>query len=399
MSPSLSVRQDPGGPGLAASDEKMLALVMSDTAVVRRTALHESHLRLGGRMVDFHGWDLPVQYESILREHEAVRARCGLFDVSHMGQVFVSGPQALAFLQKVNANDIAKIGPGKAIYSHLPNEAGGVVDDVIVSCLGRDRYLVVVNAATADKDFAWFRAQAKGFDVILENKSDDYGMIAVQGPKAAALIALLAPAAAALPRFGALELELYGTPSIITRTGYTGEDGAEFIVPNHIVVRVWEDLLAQGRSLGAAPCGLGARDVLRLEAGYLLYGQDVDDAHSTYEANYGWVVKLDKGDFIGRAALARQKAEGVQRRLTGVKLLERGVPRPGAPVLIDGREAGRLCSATYSPSLQAGIGVGYLDRPDLAAGTQCAVTLHGRDVPAQIVKVPFFQSPHLKKGA
>jgi aminomethyltransferase len=372
---------------------------MTTSAAARRTALYESHKRLGGKIVDFHGWELPVQYESIMKEHEAVRNRCGLFDVSHMGQVFVSGPQALAFLQKVNANDIARIVPGKAIYSHLPNPAGGVVDDVIVSCLAANRYLVVVNAATADKDFAWFQKQAKGLDVALENRSEHYGMIAVQGPKAAALISLLAPRAAALPRFGALELELYGQPSFITRTGYTGEDGVEFIVPNEIVVRVWEDLLAQGQSYGAAPCGLGARDVLRLEAGYLLYGQDLDDEHSTFEANYGWVVKLDKGDFIGKAALVKQKAEGLKRKLTGVRLLERGVPRAGAPVLVDGREAGKFCSATFSPSLQAGIGVGYLDRPELAPGTKCAVVLYGREVPAEVVKVPFFQSPHLKKGA
>jgi aminomethyltransferase len=371
---------------------------MTTSTLPRRTALFESHKRLGGRIVDFHGWELPVQYESIMKEHDAVRNRCGLFDVSHMGQVFVTGPQALAFLQKVNANDISKIGPGKAIYSHLPNEKGGVVDDVIVSCLGKDRYLVVVNAATADKDFAWFQKQAAGFDVALDNKSDHYGMIAVQGPKAAALIALLAPAAAALPRFGALELELYGQPSFITRTGYTGEDGVEFIVPNEIVVRVWEDLLAQGQSYGAAPCGLGARDVLRLEAGYLLYGQDLDDDISTFEANYGWVVKLDKGDFIGKAALVKQKQEGLKRKLTGVKLLERGVPRHGASVLVDGREAGKFCSATFSPSLQAGIGVGYLDRPDLAPGMKCAVALHGRELPAEIVKVPFYSSPNLKKG-
>lgn len=372
---------------------------MTTSTLPRRTALFESHQRLKGKIVDFHGWELPVQYESIMKEHAAVRGFCGLFDVSHMGQVFVTGPDALAFLQKVNANDISKMGPGKAIYSHLPNENGGVVDDVIVSCLARDRYLVVVNAATADKDFAWFQKHAKGLDAVLENKSDHYGMIAVQGPKASEVIGLIAPAAMTLPRFGAMELELYGQPAIITRTGYTGEDGVEFIVPNEIVVRVWEDLLAQGQSFGVAPCGLGARDVLRLEAGYLLYGQDVDDEHSTYEAGYGWVVKLDKGDFIGKAALAKQKAEGVKRKLTGVKLLERGVPRAGAPVLVDGRRAGALCSATFSPSLQAGIGVGYLDRPDLAAGTKCAVVLHGREMAAEIVKVPFYRSPNLAKGA
>lgn len=372
---------------------------MTASTTARRTALYESHKRLGGRIVDFHGWELPVQYESIIKEHEAVRHRCGLFDVSHMGQVFVSGPQALAFLQKVNANDLARIAPGKALYSHLTNEAGGVVDDVIVSRLAADRWLVVVNAATSDKDFAWFQRHAKGLDVELRNESDRWGMIALQGPRAADVLALVAPAAVSLPRFGALELELYGQRCVITRTGYTGEDGVEFIVPDEITVRVWEDLLAQGRSLGIAPCGLGARDVLRLEAGYLLYGQDVDDGRTPYEAGYGWVVKLDKGDFVGKAALARQKAEGVARRLTGVRLKERGVPRPGAPVLVEGREAGTLCSATFSPSLQAGIGVGYLDRPGLPAGAECAVVLHGRPVPAEVVRVPFYQSPHLKKGA
>jgi aminomethyltransferase len=372
---------------------------MSTSTVARRTSLYDSHKLLGGKIVDFHGWELPVQYESVMKEHEATRHRCGLFDVSHMGQVFVTGPGALAFLQKVNANDIARIGPGKAIYSHLPNEKGGVVDDVIVSCLAKNRYLVVVNAATADKDFAWFQKNAKGFDVVLENKSDHFGMIAVQGPRAVDIMRLIAPAALDMPRFGALELEMHGHPSFITRTGYTGEDGFEFIVPNEIVVRVWEDLLAQGRSFGAVPCGLGARDTLRLEAGYLLYGEDLNDDISTYEANYGWVVKLDKGDFIGKAALVKQKAEGIKRKLTGVKLLERGVPRAGASVMIDGKEAGKLCSATFSPSLQAGIGTGYLDRPDLAPGTKCSVTLHGREIPAEIVKTPFYSSPNLKKGA
>ena len=372
---------------------------MSTSTAARRTALYESHKRLGGKIVDFHGWELPVQYESVMKEHEATRSRCGLFDVSHMGQVFVAGPDALPFLQKVNANDISRIGPGKAIYSHLPNERGGVVDDVIVSCLEKDRYLVVVNAATADKDFAWFQKHAKGLNVKLENKSDYYGMIAVQGPKAAEIAAMLAPKAAELPRFGALEQELYGQHIFITRTGYTGEDGFEFIVPNEISVRVWEDLLAQGRSLGAAPCGLGARDTLRLEAGYLLYGEDLNDDISTYEANYGWVVKLDKGDFIGRDALKKLKENGIKKKLTGIKLLERGVPRAGAPVMLDGKEIGKLCSATFSPSLQAGIGTGYLDRPDLAPGAKCTVTLHGREVPAEIVKTPFYSSPNLKKGA
>ena len=360
-------------------------------AEMRRTSLNEQHRALGARLVDFHGWELPIQYESILKEHEAVRKRAGLFDVSHMGQVWARGKGALAFLQKVNANDIARISPGKAIYSHLPNERGGVVDDVIVSCLAPERYMVVVNAATREKDFAWLKKQAAGFQVELEDASDHFGMMALQGPLAAQIAGSIYPQVSGLPRFGALELRVFDQPSVITRTGYTGEDGFEFIVPAEIASRLWDNLLLKGRSVGLTPCGLGARDTLRLEAGLLLYGQDIDDGHTTFEADFGWVVKLDKGDFIGRAALKKQKSEGLRRKLTGVRLLERGVPRPGAPVLVDGRKVGTLCSATFSPTLQAGIGMGYLDRVDLVAGSKAAVEIHGRQVSAEIVKPPFYK--------
>ena len=341
--------------------------------------------------MDFHGWELPVQFSSILREHQAVRGACGVFDVSHMGQVFVEGRQALELLQRVNANDVARAAPGKAVYSHLLNERGGVVDDVIVSCLAPERYLVVVNAATADKDFAWLQRHAAGLDVRLRNRSDDFAMLALQGPAAARVMSELAPAAAALPRFGALETELYGQSAVVTRTGYTGEDGFELIVLNEVAVRAWQDLLTFGRSFGIAPCGLGARDTLRLEAGLLLYGQDIDDEHTPLEAGYGWVVKLEKGDFIGREALLRQKREGLKRRLTGVKLLERGVPRPGAAVQGEARPLGTLASATYSPTLEVGIGVGYLDDPALAAGRRLTIELHGRRVPAEVCPVPFYR--------
>jgi aminomethyltransferase len=368
---------------------------MSTATGTRRTALFEAHKQLGGRIVDFHGWELPVQYEGIIKEHTAVRTHAGLFDVSHMGQVWVRGKDAFAFLQKVNSNDLSKIGPGKAIYSHLPNEKGGIIDDVIVSCLAKDRYFVVVNAATAEGDFAWLQKQAKGFDVELENKSDYYGMIALQGPKAGQIAATCGfEEATELPRFGAMELPIFDQPSLITRTGYTGEDGFEFIVPNEIVSRVWDNLLLKGRSLGAVPCGLGARDTLRLEAGYLLYGQDLDVEHTPYEASYGWVVKLDKGDFIGRAALEKQKKEGVFRKLTGIKLLERGVPRPGTPVT----GLGTLASATFSPTLQAGIGMGYFSNPALKPGDKVSVELHGRAVPAEVVKMPFYVSEDLKNA-
>ncbi len=371
---------------------------MSTTTELRRTALYDAHKALGAKLVDFHGWELPIQYESILKEHAAVRNQCGLFDVSHMGQVWVYGPDALKFLQTINTNDIGKIGPGKAIYSHLPNEKGGVVDDVIVSNMGDNRYLVVVNAATIDKDFDYFQKHSTGLKVELDNMSDYYSMIAVQGPKAAQLVGLDYPDALKLPRFGAMMATVFDQKSAITRTGYTGEDGFEFIVPSEIISRLWDNLLLKGRSLGAVPCGLGARDTLRLEAGYLLYGQDIDDDHSSYEAGYGWVVKLDKGDFVGRAAFEKQKKDGLKRKLIGIKLSERGVPRPGTPVFVDGKQAGTLCSATFSPTLQAGIGQGYLDRPDLKPGAKLEVELHGRRAAAEVVKMPYYVSEDLKNA-
>ena len=371
---------------------------MTSTTSLRRTPLYDIHKKYGGRIVDFHGWELPVQYEGILKEHQTVRTAVGLFDVSHMGQIWVRGPQALDFLQKTNTNDISRIGPGRAIYSHLPNEQGGVVDDLIISCFGKDRYFLVVNAATLDNDFAWLQKQAKGFQVQLENKSDYYGMIAVQGPKALELINADFPQVVGLPRFGAMELDVLGQPGIVTRTGYTGEEGCELIVPAEHTPKVWEHLMSRGTALGVKPCGLGCRDTLRLEAGYLLYGSDIDMEHSSYEAGYGWVVKLDKGDFIGKAHFAKQKAEGVKRRLIGLRLMDRGVPRPGHQVSVDGKTAGILSSATFSPTLSAGIAMGYLDRPDLKPGARAAVEMHGRQVPAEVVRMPFYLSKELKNA-
>ncbi|MFA6318535.1 MAG: glycine cleavage system aminomethyltransferase GcvT [Elusimicrobiota bacterium] len=361
------------------------------TTTLRRTPIYESHKRLGAKLVDFHGWELPVQYEGILKEHQAVRQRCGLFDVSHMGQVFVEGKDSLAFLQKVNTNDIGRLVPGKAVYSHLPNGRGGVVDDVIVSCLGPGRYLVVVNAATADKDFAWFQSQAKGMDVRLANESDRYGMIAVQGPKALGLVAADYPAVGGMKRFCALELEVFGRKSFITTTGYTGEDGCEFIVPSDIAGRVWDDLLAKGRSCGTAPCGLGCRDTLRLEAGYLLYGQDIDDEHDSIEAGYGWVVKFEKGDFIGRSGYLEHRDKGVTRRMTGVRLLDKGVPRPGSAVFTGEKKLGTLTSATFSPTLGVGIGMGYMEGAAVPPGTKLSVELYGRRLQAEAVALPFYK--------
>jgi len=375
-----------------------MSIAMSTATMPRRTALYELHKAAGGKMVDFHGWELPVQYSSVMAEHHAVRTACGIFDVSHMGQIEARGPGALAFMQKVNSNDAARLREGDAMYSHLLNERGGLVDDLIFSRLGERRFFLVVNAATVDKDFAWLRAHAGGFDVELENRSDYFGMIAVQGPLAERIFSDIVPQVKGLKRFGALELELHGREALVTRTGYTGEDGFEATIPNEIVPRVWETLLARGASYGLKPCGLGARDTLRLEAGYLLYGSDVDDDHTSFEANCGWVVKLSKGDFIGKAALEKQKREGLKRKLLGLRLCERGVPRAGAKVRLGEDVLGELASATFSPTLQAGIGVGYLSEPGLAPGTKVTVELHGRRFSAEIVPVPFYKSKSLAKS-
>lgn len=365
---------------------------MNATAEIRRTAFYQNHKALGAKLVDFHGWELPIQYSSILKEHQAVRTRCGVFDVSHMGQVFVEGPKALEFLQWVNSNDIARAKPGKAVYSHMLNEKGGVVDDVIVSCLAPERFLVVVNAATTEKDFKWLQSKASRFDVKLSNQSDDFAMLAVQGPWAHKVMAELQPGSVSLPRFGVIEGQLFGQRSIIQRTGYTGEDGFEILIPTEIASRLWDQLMTKGQSYGITPCGLGSRDTLRLEAGFLLYGQDVDDNHTPLEAGYDWVVKFEKGEFIGKKALVEQKEKGLARRMAGVKLIDKGVPRPGTPVIKNGKELGTLCSATFSPSLQIGIGQGYFPA-GLKAGEKVDVSLHGRMVPAQAASIPFYTTP------
>lgn len=360
---------------------------------LRRTPFYNLHRELGGRFVPFHGWELPVQFSSILKEHAAVRSTCGIFDVSHMGQFIIDGPDALKLLQKVNSNDVSKLEPGRCLYSHLLNERGGVVDDVIVTRLSEARHLIVVNAGTIEKDFAWIARHAEGLDVRLENRSDQYAMLALQGPRAAMVIEKFSEDGAALARFGSVEVNLYGHEIFITRTGYTGENGYEIISPVEIASRVWRTLFAHGGSFGLLPCGLGARDTLRLEAGFLLYGSDIDDEHTPLEAGHGWVVKFAKGDFIGKEALLKQKEEGLKRRLYGVKLTERGVPRPGASVSVEGARLGTMSSATFSPTLKTGIGVAYLERIDLSVGAPVSVTLQGRTVRGEITGMPFYRRP------
>ena len=352
---------------------------------MKRTALYEWHRERGARFTEFAGWDMPVQYGGIIEEHEAVRKALGVFDISHMGQVFVEGSSALDFLQGLCTNDISRCAKGKAMYSHLCNERGGVIDDIFVYCLEfPSRYLVVVNASTTEKDFSWMQKNLIA-GCRLRNESDRLGMIAVQGPKAA--LALRKIFANVPERHQVIEASFKGSSLFICRTGYTGEDGAEIVAPNPAIPDLADKVLEAGREFGIKPCGLGARDTLRLEAGYLLYGNDVDDDHSPIEAGVSWVVKFEKGGFIGKEALAAQRNGGLKRKLSAFKLLAAGIPRHGFKILSGGKDAGVVTSGTFSPSLRVGIALGYLP-----AGSEgpFAIVCNGRPVPAGMTQLPFY---------
>lgn len=358
------------------------------SAALQRTPLFDRLAQAGGKMVDFHGWELPVQFAGILAEHRAVRTACGVFDVSHMGQIFIAGPDAHRCIEWVNCNRMTSE-PGRGTYSHLLAEDGGILDDAITFCLAPDRFLAIVNAATDDHDFAWLQKQAGGFDVALDHASARLGMLAVQGPNAPALVGEIFPAALALPRFGVAEVPWKGETAWVMRTGYTGEDGFEVAASPEGICAFWDAVMDRGGRHGLMPCGLGSRDTLRLEAGYLLYGIDADAARTPYEADCGWVVKLQKGGFSGREALLRRKEAGFREKRTGVRLLERGVPRAGCTVWLGNRILGTLTSATFAPSLQAGIGVGYLTPDAWEPDTRVDVEIHGKRLPAETVRGPF----------
>jgi len=366
------------------------------TRPLRRTALFQLHQDLGAKFIQFHGWELPLQFSGILKEHEAVRTAAGLFDVSHMGQYVIEGPPAFAFIQRSIVSDLYKAKPGKALYTHIVNDQGGVVDDVIVYCLGQQRYFMVVNAANTDKDYDHLKRLGAGEDLIFENASDLYGMLAVQGPKAPEIVGALIPEAVQLPHFGVLEKEYYARTCLFARTGYTGEDGFEIIAPQEVIPRFWQDVVAKGRGLGLVPCGLGARDTLRLEAGLPLYGHELDEEHTSLEAGMQWLVALDGPVFAGREVLLRQAKEGVKRKLKGFKLLDPGVPRPGCKVFLEGKEVGTLTSATFSPTLKAGIGVGYMaSHEELFDGCPVTVQVHDKQLRAMVYPLPFYR----RKGA
>lgn len=354
----------------------------------RRTPLYAAHLRRGARMVAFAGWEMPVYYAGILEEHRAVRERAGLFDVSHMGEVEVRGAGALEACQRLVTNDVAKLAVGASQYAVLCRPTGGIVDDVIYTRTAEDRYFFCVNASNQQKDFEWIR-EHRG-DAEVENRSDEFAQLALQGPRAAAILQHLTPIELDdLRSFTSAEGEVAGARALVSRTGYTGEDGFEIYISPTDAEALWEALLEVGAGDGLVPVGLGARDTLRLEKGLMLYGNDIDDETSPLEAGLGWVVKLEKGDFIGRDVLLRQKSEGVARRLVGLQVEGGAPPRHGYRVLAAGQPVGVVTSGTKSPTLGVGVALARIEASASRGDDGLAVEIRSRQHPARIVPLPF----------
>jgi aminomethyltransferase len=368
------------------------------TQTLRRTPLHDEHLRLNAKMVSFAGYEMPIQYPGgITAEHNAVRTAAGLFDVSHMGEFEVRGPRALDFVQHITTNDVSRLEVGQAQYSTMTNEQGMVIDDLLVYRFA-DHYMLVVNGANHDKDWAWVTRWAAQFGVDVRDVTDDVALLALQGPRAPEILARLTDADLdAIRYYRFAEGTVDGVPAIISRTGYTGEDGFELYVPAEQAAGLWRRLLETGADDGLTATGLGCRDSLRLEMGMALYGNDLDEGHTPLEAGLGWVTKLDKGDFVGREALARQKEEGVRRRLVGFRLKERGFPRPHYPVSVDGQNVGEVTSGTLSPTLGEGIGMAYVPAEASKPGTEIGIVIRDRAVPAEVVKPPFHTGGSAKR--
>ena len=369
-----------------------------DVSTLKKTPLHATHEALGARMMAFGGFDMPVQYTSIIDEHNAVRERAGLFDVSHMGEVLVQGPRALDFVQNLVTNDAARLYDGKAMYAVMCQEDGGAVDDLLVYRMDEERYLLVINASNIEKDLAWMRDH-NPMGAELEDVSEKTALLAIQGPAAPAIVQKLTD----LDLGDVKYYHFAETPpgafvgcerAILSRTGYTGEPGFEIYCEAEKATDVWAALMDAGQADGLQAAGLGARDTLRLEAGYCLYGNDLTKETNPLEAGLGWTVKLDADDFVGKSALERVKAEGLQRKLVGLVMEARGIPRPGYEILAEGEAVGVVTSGTQSPVLNKGIALGYV--PNEAAYTEpgrpLEVSLRGRPAPATVQKPPFHKS-------
>ena len=360
---------------------------------LKKTPLYDAHVEAKGRMVPFAGYSMPVQYSGVTDEHLTVREAVGLFDVSHMGEVFFEGPRALEVANRIVTNDLTKLSDGQAVYTVMCRPEGGIIDDLVAYKFSDERVLICVNAANRAKDFAWMHDQAAG-DCAVTDRSDDYVQIAVQGPKAPELVARLTDVdLAAIETYWFTEGAVIDRPAIVARTGYTGEDGFELYCANEHGPAIWSALLERGADLGVKPAGLGARDSLRLEYCYALYGNDIDETTNPYEAGLGWVVKLDKeADFVGKAALQAIKSEGPSRRLVPFVVTGKGIARQGYPVLVDGAPDGVVTSGTKTPSTGKAIGLGYLPRGHTKVGTTFQVEIRGKAVDAVVARRPLIQA-------
>jgi len=375
--------------------------------MLKRTSLFETHQKAGGKLIEFGGWEMPVQYTSIMDEHQAVRTAAGIFDISHMGEVTVSGADAAAFLNSVLTNDIRKLTAGLGQYTLMCNERGGVIDDLYVYQLSAGVYLLIINAGRIPEDTAWLQARAaefqqRGRDLKLTNASHNYDAVAVQGPRVPEFIGQCLPGASTSAMRVAKVTDLkkneiggfpfHGASVLVSRTGYTGEDGFEIVGRDDSIARVWNELLEAGRSFGIKPCGLGARDTLRTEVCYPLYGHELNEDTTPIEAGLGFFVSLDKGEFIGRSVLADQKANGVKKKCIAFKMTEKSAPpRPHYPIWANGAAVGEVVSGTQSPSLGIGIGMGYVPPEFAKAGTTIEIEARGKRAPALVVPKPIYK--------
>jgi len=365
---------------------------------LKRTPLFDVHRQLGAKMVPFGGWEMPVQYAGILEEHRAVRSKVGLFDVSHMGEFEIKGRGALEAVQHITTNDASRLGVGQVQYSALTTPEGTFVDDVTVYKFADDWYCLTVNASNIEKDFAWVRDHIPPTSHV-RNASEEVALLALQGPKAQEILQKLTPVELGKVRYyWFAEGKVLGVDCCISRTGYTGEDGFEVYTQSEHAVRLWNALVAAGTPAGLQPCGLGARDTLRLEAKMALYGNDIDDRHTVLEADLGWIVKLGKGEFVGREALARQKAEGVRRKLVGFEMVGRGIARSHYPIVKGGKAIGEVTSGSPAPWLGKNIGLGYVTAEHAAVGTEFEVMIRNSPVAAKVVQTPFYKRPRQERS-
>lgn len=356
-----------------------------------KTPLNEAHKALGARMVDFGGWDMPVMYTNQIEEHHAVRNAAGLFDVSHMGEILVSGPDAFTLLQKLVSKDISKMEKGRVSLGVLCNEQGGIIDDLTVYKYNDERYMLVVNAGTAKDDYYWVAKHAGGLNVKVTNIGDMVAKIDLQGPRAPRILQKITESdLSAIKRYWFQNIHIDGIEMTVSRSGYTGEDGFELYLPHTDAEQIWRKLLEVGRPEGLIPCGLGSRDTLRTECGMMLYGHDINTETTPLEAVYEWAVSFNK-DFIGKVALARQKEAGLEHKLIGFEMLERGIAREHYEIYHNGRQVGEVTSGTPSPTLGKNIGMGYINYDLRQPGTEIDIKVRNNFVKAKIVQLPFYK--------